>query len=169
MRTELIQDLLHHLSTNDSFKIGYADEGTTRLLEHLEIPLDLKRTLQWYWTTSGGAVGAYTLNSVNSVLTDSDFPALFQCGMIPIGFASNGDILVIRIKDDNCEIGLVSHDQFWEDECDSENAYVEVAPTIEEYLWRAVEGRYLPRNYYSAADLAELRTEVGESKFDKNP
>src|SRR5687767_3290063 len=148
MRTELIQDLFHHLDQDGSLNIGYADERTTQMLEALAIPVDLKRALQWYWTTRGGDVGPYCLDSVNSILSNSDFSALFQAGMIPIGSAVNGDILVIRIDNDGCHIGLVSHDQFWEGECSPGEAYVEVTRTIDEYLWRSVELRYLPIDYY---------------------
>lgn len=168
MRIELIQDLFHHLDSNDSLKIGYADESTTRALEELDIPLDLKRTLQWYWTTSGGIVGPYTLDSVNVILANNDFSKLFQSRMIPIGFAVNGDILVIRTANDGCNIGLVSHEIFWEEECGPVEAYVEITQTIDEYLWRSVEGRYLPIDYYSATELAELRDDVTENKSTRS-
>jgi hypothetical protein len=77
--------------------------------------------------------------------------------MIPIGYALNGDILVLRFASERCAVGLVSHDQLWEEECGPEEAYVEVTPTVEEYLWRAAEGRYLPIDHYAASELAELR------------
>lgn len=160
MRTELIEDLLNHLDKDGSLQIGNADNRTTHALEALAIPMDLRRLLQWNWTTGGGEVGPYTLHSVNEVTSHSDFDALFARRMVPIGFAANGDILVVRIDEEDCRVGLVSHDRFWEGECGPEEAYVEVAPTVEEYLWRSVEGRYLPRDYYAANELADLRTEI---------
>ena len=161
MRTELIRDLLQHLDADGSLQIDNADTKTTQALEELPIPLDLKRMLQWNWTTGGGRVGRYTLYSVNEILTNDDFDRLFQRRMIPIGYALNGDILVLRFANERCAVGLVSHDQLWEEECGPEEAYVEVTPTVEEYLWRVSEGRYLPIDYYAASELAELRGERG--------
>jgi hypothetical protein len=86
--------------------------------------------------------------------------------MIPIGFAANGDILVIRIQVHGCQIGLVSHDKFWEEDCAAEEAYVEVSRTIEEFLWRSVEGLYLPTDFFAATELAELRHETIGNNFD---
>ncbi len=164
MRYELIVDLLHHLDSKGSLGIGNADEKTTAILENLTIPIDLKRLLQWCWTTSGGQVGPYVLYSVNEIPATHDYDQLLTCKMIPIGDAANGDILVIRFVDEDCAVGLVSHDQLWEGESDPVQAYVEVTPCIDEYLWRVAESRYLPIDFYAASELVELRRSVSESQ-----
>src|SRR5688572_30919373 len=96
MRYQLIVDLLNHLDVDGSLSIGYASERTTNVIEGLSIPIDLKRLLQWSWTTRGGQVGRYFLDSVNDILANNDFERLLQHQMIPIGHAPNGDILVLR-------------------------------------------------------------------------
>lgn len=164
MRYELTIDLLHHLDSDGSLAIGKADEKTTAIFEGLQIPLDLKRLLQWYWTTSGGQVGPYTLYSVNEISANDDYDQLLKHQMIPIGYAANGDILVIRFVDENCDVGLVSHDEFWEDRGDPTQAYAEVTPSIDEYLWRVAESRYLPIDFYAAIELVELQKETTGEK-----
>lgn len=160
MRYELVKDLLHHLDRDNGLKVGHADEKTTGHLEGLPIPLDLKRLLQWSWTTSGGQVGPYFLDSVNSIPDNYDYERLMLHHLIPVGHAANGDILVIRFEDEHCRIGLVSHDELWEEVGTPDAAFVEVAPTLDEYFWRVCEGRYLPIDFYAASELAELRREV---------
>jgi len=136
MRYELAKDLLHHLDSDGSFGIGNADAKTTAVLEDLQIPLDLKRLLQWSWTTRGGQVGPYTLYSIYEIPANDDFEQLLKYQMIPVGFAANGDLLVIRFADEKFAVGLVSHDEFWEGEREPLQAYAEITPSIDEYLWR---------------------------------
>jgi len=164
MRYELVKDLLHHLDSNGSLGIGNAEEKTTAILEELQIPIDLKRLLQWYWTKNGGQVGPYTLYSINKIPANDDYDQLLNYKMIPVGFAANGDILVIRFLDENCSVGLVSHDELREGESDPIEAYAEVTPSIDEYLWRAAESRYLPIDFYAASELVELRKSLSESQ-----
>lgn len=158
MRPDLIRDLFLHLDRDGSLQIGSCNTTTNHTLERLPIPLNLKRTLQWNWMRSGGSVGKYTLYGINAVLQHDDFQSLFQDSMIPIGHALNGDLLVLRFTKDKCAVGLVSHDLLWEENTSPDEAYVETS-SIEEYLWRAAEGLFLPTDYYTASDLAELRYE----------
>jgi hypothetical protein len=79
--------------------------------------------------------------------------------MLPIGSAINGDLLVLSFTEESCEVGLVSHDEFWEDG-DARSAYVAVTPSIDEFLWRAAEGRYLPIDFYAADELQEMRKKI---------
>jgi hypothetical protein len=163
MRTELIRDLLWHLEANNALQLGNADERTTENLESLDIPMKLRRVLQWHWTTSGGEVGPYTLYPVHEILKDEYFEQLFKFAMLPIGYAMNGDILVIRFQGEGCCVGLVSHDQLWEGETDPDAAFVEIVGSVEEYLWRSVERRYLPTDYYSAIELDNLKEEIAKN------
>ncbi len=160
MRSELIGDLLRHLDSDQGLKIGRCDKSTHEKLELLEIPLELKRSLQWNWTTSGGEMGDYSLDSVNSIFRHEDFDLLVKHKMIPIGSAINGDILVISYENENPAIGLVSHDELWEMEVSPRDVYETVTESIDEFLFRAAEKMYLPFDYYSARELNELRREM---------
>lgn len=160
MRSDLIRDLFRHLDADGSLQVGNCGAGANRTLEELSLPISLKRVLQWYWTNGGGTVGPYTLYSIEGALSDEDFPRLLSAAMIPIGYAQNGDPLVLRFGDEWCEVGLISHDQFWADGGDALSAYSRVAGSIEEYLWRAAEGHYLPVDSLAASELIEMQTDI---------
>ena len=160
MRTDLIRDLFQHLDCDGSLQVGHCPNEANRTLEEMPLPLRLKRVLQWYWTNSGGEIGGYTLYSVEESLANNDLPSLIVANMFPIGYAGNGDPLVLCFNDERCAIGLVSHDQFWGEAADPKSAYAEVTASIDEFLWRAAEGRYLPVDYYVASELLAMRKEI---------
>ncbi len=130
----------------------------------MPLPLEVKRVLQWYWTNSGGKVGAYTLYSVKEILANDDLPRLLIMQMLPIGCAANGDPLVLRFSEVKCAVGLISHDEFWGGERDQESIYAEVTGSIDEFLWRAAECRYLPIDSYAAVELLEMRRKIDDDR-----
>ncbi len=160
MRADLIRDLFQHLDSDGSLQVGRCPNETNRTLEEMPLPLGLKRVLQWYWTKSGGEIGGYAIYSVEESLANEDLPNLIVANMLPIGYAANGDPLVVRFNEERCAIGLISHDHFWGDGGDPKAAYAQVTASIEEFLWRAAEGRYLPIDYYVASELWEMRKEI---------
>src|SRR5688572_1196330 len=99
MRTALIRELFNHLDRDGSLQVGDCPQNVSRALEGMPLPLEVKRVLQWYWTNSGGEVGAYTLYSVGEILANDDLPRLLSMEMLPIGCAANGDPLVLRLSD----------------------------------------------------------------------
>jgi hypothetical protein len=161
MRTNLIRDFFQHLDADGSLQVGHCPEAANHTLEGMPLPIDLKHVLQWYWTNCGGEVGGYILYSVEESLANEDLPKLIAASMFPIGYAANGDPLVLCFTEEKYAVGLVSHDQLWEEESDPKEAYVEVTRSIDEFLWRAAEGRYLPVDYYAASELLEMRKELG--------
>ena len=157
MRSHLIKDLLNHLDVDGALKIGYANAQTTQAIEKLSIPLNLKRLLQWSWLTCGSEIGPYYFDSVNEITTNPDYETLIQYRMIPVGHAINGDIVVLRFDDKDCSIGLISHDEFWEERGDPNKSYAELAATIDEYLFRVTEKLYLPIDFYAAEEWEALK------------
>lgn len=163
MRTDLIRDLFQYLDSDGSLEVGDCDKTAKGTLEGMPLPINVKRVLQWYWTNRGGEVGCYTLYSVEECLVNDDLPKLIDAGMFPIGYAANGDLLVLCFTEEKCAVGLVSHDLLWEEDCDPHKAYAKVTGSIDEFLWRASEGRYLPVDYYAATELLEMHREVDRS------
>lgn len=161
MRMAVIRDLFQHLDRDGSLQLGDCSDAEKRKVEEMTLPRDVKHVLQRDWPTRGAEVGGYNLYTVKEILASEDLPRLLAVSMIQIGFARNGDLLVLSFSDDRCAVGLVSHDELWEDlEGDPREMYVEVTGSIEEYLWRAAEGRYLPVDIYAADELLEMRREV---------
>lgn len=160
MRTNLIRDLFTHLDADGSLQVGHCPEGANLTLEGLPFPIDLKRMLQWSWINHGADVGKYRLYSVEESLASEDLPKLITAGLFSVGCARNGDPLVFRFNENECAVGLLSHELLWEEDSDPKEAYIEVTRSIEEFLWRTVEGRYLPIDYHAALELLEMRKEL---------
>ncbi|MBX3296539.1 MAG: hypothetical protein KF762_12605 [Acidobacteria bacterium] len=160
LRDRLIDDLFRYLETRGDVVMGSASSADVAALESLTLPLELKRVLQWNWPVQLGRVGPYSLYGVTDLLSDEDLTLLMDVGMLPIGYAINGDPLVIKFSDSQYEVGLISHDEYWEDRsAGPENCYVTVTSSLDELLWRAAESKFLPVDFYAASELAEMRAE----------
>ena len=160
----LLDDLLHFLEKQGDIALGDHHPEVLSTVEGLALPGSIDGLLRHgYWPSEGfdaGTAGPHTLFGLRESVEDlGDLAAFARAQMFPIGAAPNGDPLVLMASGDKVEVGLVSHDLFWEDEVsDPSEAYVMVASSLEEYLWRIVEKRYLPLDYYAAKELAQLRT-----------
>lgn len=159
MRTHLIRDLLQHLDRDGSLKVDHCSAEEKRRLDELPLPVEVKQVLQFYWPNNGGKVGGYDLYTVKEILANDDLPRLLAAEMLAIGFARNGDPLVLHFTGDSCAVGLISHDELWGEAGDPKEIYLEVTGSIEDFLWRAAEGRYLPVDYYAVAELLEMQRE----------
>lgn len=161
MRTSLIRDLFQHLDRDGALQAGHCPEAEKRRLEEMQLPTEVKQVLQRYWPARGAEVGGYNLYTPREILDQEDQPRLLAVGMLQIGFARNGDLLVLSFTEDKCAVGLVSHDELWEDlNGDPREMYVQVTKSIDEYLWKAAEGRFLPVDFYAAIELDEMRREA---------
>ena len=163
MHDNLIRDLFRYLANKGGFTVGEAQYDIERRIEELPLPLDVKRLLQWEWPTTTVEVGPYTLYPPEAVLGHNDLDELLTAKMLPVGHALNGDILVIFFPDeDQAGVGLVSHEELWSEETTPDLAYVQITASIEEYLYRAAEGRFLPIDSYSANELAAVKSDMRE-------
>ena len=164
MRDTLISDLFHHLSKRLSFPFDSAPSAIEQKVEALPLPMDVKRLLQWHWPRAYAFVGPYDLAPAEAILEHHDLTRLLQAQMVPVGSARNGDILVIRFdQTDRAEIGLICHDALWEDpQLNPIEAFSPVASSVEEFLYRAVEDRFLPIDSYSAEELHQMVSELNK-------
>lgn len=160
MRNELVIDLFGHLSRQLQFQVEHVPRDVEAQLEKLALPLDVKRLLQWRWPRASVTIGPYTLLPAEDILSSDDLERLIASHMVPVGYARNGDILVIRFGNNQEEVGLVSHDDLWERQGSAEEAYVVVCPSVEEYLYRASEGHYLPRDSFAAEEWQQMLQEI---------
>lgn len=161
MRNGLIRDIFRHLDADGSLRVGACARQISDRIEALPIPLDVKRLLQSTWTNTGGQVGPYSIYPPEAVLQSEDMSRYLEAGMLQVGHALNGDPVVLRFDSDKCAVGLVSHDQLWEEEVPGPaDAYVQVTESVDEYLWRAAERLYLPIDYYAARELVELKRSI---------
>jgi hypothetical protein len=165
MRDDLIRDLFPYIGEKSGFTVGHAPREVEQRLEELPVTLHVKRLLQWRWPTSLVRVGPYTLDSAEAILANDDLEKLLAAKMVLVGSARNGDLLVVFFpNEDRTEVGLVSHDQLWDDELPPHQAYIQVTGTVKEYLLRVAEGRFLPVDSCLAGELESLKA-ILRAKF----
>lgn len=161
MRDNLIDDLFRHLELRGDVGLGSPSSEETATIEDLPLPLELKRILQWKWPIQFGQVGPYSLYGVSDLLSDEDLMQLIEAGMVPIGYAINGDPLVIKFSANHHQVGLISHDEYWENRsAGPEKCYAKVASSLDELLWRAAEGKFLQIDFYATSELIEMKAET---------
>ena len=164
MRDNLIRDLLNYLDRDGNLSTGHCPPDAEAFLEELDIPLDVKRLFQWRWINKPCKLGPYNFYSVKEIISNEDFGNFLKDNIVPIGWAINGDPLVLNFPDEEiCEVGLISHDQYYEEECGPTEAYTRVKKTVEELLHSIVEDRFLPIDYYSAIELNEIISSQNEN------
>ena len=160
-RTELISDLMHHLDRDGSLDVGECDDELRKRIEGLDLPMLLKRVFQWNWARKYSGLGRYRISPVDRVFSGEWFERFISSRMLGIASAYNGDVVVLRLVQDRCEVGLIDATTFaGEDEAAPDAFYVKICDSLDELLWRMAEGRFLPMDYQSAIELHELKTDV---------
>ena len=162
MRSHLIDDIFTHLAEKHGFKIDHAPKALKARLEELPLPMSVLRLLQWRWPRKRVCLGPYELYTAEEILASQDLTKLLKAKMIQVGSAPNGDPFVIRFAlHDQAEVGLISHDSLYESpNIDPKKAYVAVAKSVDEYLYKVAEDRFLPMDFYSAREFQLLKSEL---------
>jgi hypothetical protein len=173
MRYELIRDLLHHLDTKYDLAVGNCEAELANRIKSLPLPLGLKHVFMWSWPTKSAQAGRYYIYRVPDVFSGEWFGLLLESRMLGIGSAANGDELVVKFSQEDCEVGFLDHVELAVaiDEGKSPATfYTKVCASLDDLLLRLVEGKFLPIDYWSACDLNELKAErqkLGEAENDK--
>ena len=162
MRSALIRELLNFLDSDGALRVGNCAPAEDAKLEALNLPLDLKRLLQWSWPqTPDAMVGPYRLRSSGQILAPEDLRRLIPECLLAVGDALNGDLLVVQFSDERCPTGLLSHDRWFDEPAPpAAECFATVTESLEEYFFRVAEQMYLPTDYYAACEWRELRQEL---------
>ena len=127
--------------------------------------MDLLRFMQWDWPQSDCQIAHITIQSSVSFHADEVTAHLLKHKFLNVGSAPNGDWFVIDFSTEACVPGFVTHEEWspWRNEPqDPRQFFQPMTRSFESFLYRAVEGRYLPTDYYAAQEfnrfLAEERT-----------
>lgn len=165
IRHTLINDLMHHIDRNGALGLRECDPELRHFIEALEMPMMLKRMFQWNWVSTAADVGIYSLMPLTHVFSDEWFQRLFACGMLSLGYARNGDRVILRMFPDRYEMGLLNSTQFAgeDDDASPEPFYAKICSSLDELLLRLVENRFLPMDYDSAFELNQLKQEMEEA------
>ena len=83
-----------------------------------------------------------------------------------VGYAPNGDLLVLDFSTEACVPGFICNDQFWGgDHTNSREFFQPIARTFESLLYRISEGRYIPTDYYAAFAFNKFLDEERKSNL----
>jgi hypothetical protein len=159
MRAGVCSEFLHHLDSDGELKVGHSSKRFAACLEKANLPWDLQHLLRFDWPQRSGYLAHLRFNSAKEILADEFLGDLLKHHFLPIGSAPNGDMLVVRFDSDRCEVGFLTHEEYWDQKEDPVKIYEPIAPTLESLLFRIVEGRYIPTDYYAAKEFNAFLTE----------
>jgi hypothetical protein len=122
----------------------------------------LDHLIRFDWPQKSGYLAHLRVSSAKEILDGNLLPDLLPHRFLPIGSAPNGDSLVVRFDADQCEVGFISHEEYWEHKDDPGSVYQPIGRTLESLLYKVVDGRYIPTDYYAAKEFnAFLNEERG--------
>jgi hypothetical protein len=152
--SNILSELMHHLDTDRSMKLGHAPKDVQIWLEELSLPLDLLRFLQWNWPQVDTQIGHISVMSSENILKGEETMALIAYRFLALGSAPNGDFFVLDISTDQCRPGFITHEEYWEHEENPRKVFQPIARSLASLLYRFAEGRYVPTDYYAAKDFS---------------
>lgn len=164
MRSELICDILHHLDSmlNGALKVGDCPGKFNDVIEQWEIPMSLKRLLQWKWFNVPLDAG-FSIYSVEQIVESEDEPRFRAQQMMQIGSCINGDMICIDYSQEECPVYFTSHDTLWEEENTSaRDCSVLIFDSLAELMLRIAESKYIPTDYYSGSEYRKTRNEMDD-------
>ena len=163
MRDDLIGELLRHLQGRQDWSLGRCSKTVAVTLQTLGLPLGLSRLLSLRWVNRKHVyVGKYLLLTTNEIASDPWLLVLVAHGMVPIGRAESGDLLVLRFaKNHATEVGVVDQAIFARTPHALRTAerYARVTRSFDEFLLRIADGLFVPSDFESARQWTELHHE----------
>jgi hypothetical protein len=129
--------------------------------------VDFYSAMTTCWPTGAVFAGPYEIYSLEEIVADSHLAALHAKGFFLIGHALNGDFLAIRTGKKwgyETTVCLISHEHLLSDEMHPDECSIEIAAEIPEFFYRAVEGRYLPTDFFCAQEFSRLKAKYGPEK-----
>jgi hypothetical protein len=152
-RQEIVESL-KAIANETGCKLTAAPQPTQKwLADHSRLPVELVDILCHSWPDRALGIGNYDLYTLEDLSESDRSKIAFKGGYFVIGAAGNGDLLVVKrcskcIED--CEIGLISHEELWENEENLDQIYEPVCRGFQNLLINAqIEGR-LPMDFYEA-------------------
>lgn len=142
-------------------EVGNAPEHVQQIFADWNLPLGLLRLLQWSWPQKDFCIGPVDILCALRVGTQTGMEELLASKFIRVGDAPNGDTFVIDFSVDSCVVGFIAHEGY-EETSDPREFFCPVARSVESFLYRATEERYIPGDYYEAGDFNQFLQEEAE-------
>jgi hypothetical protein len=156
MNQSLCREFIQHLDRDESLKSGNAPDAIKKWLESLGLPMGLLRFMQWDWPQADSYIGQVYMRSSTSLHAAEETGVLLKHKLMNAGTAPNGDWFVIDFSTEECVPGFITHEEWspWSDVPQDPREYLEpIARSFESFLYRVVEERYLPIDYYAARNF----------------
>jgi len=153
MNQSLCREFIQHLDRDESLKSGYAPEHIINWFEKLGLPWDLLRFMQWDWPQTNCRIAHIAIKSSASLYADEATAHLLKNKFLNAGSAPNGDWFVIDFSTEACVPGFITHEEWspWSREPENPRQFFQpIARSFDSFLYRVVESRYLPTDYYAA-------------------
>ncbi|MBX3426399.1 MAG: hypothetical protein KF688_12025 [Pirellulales bacterium] len=151
--TQQIVDRLQRLSDESGCRLTAAPSATQQWLrEDSRLPPELVDILSESWPSEDVSLGGYELWSLDHRSDSERAKIAFKGGYFLIGSAGNGDLLVVQRHPDaieECEIGLISHEEMWDKGSALGSVYVPICRGFTTLL-DAAEADRLPLDFYDA-------------------
>lgn len=154
--------LMHHLDRGQ-LRVGNAPQAVQDWLESLGLPLDLLRFLQWSWPQEECSFGAIDIHGSESLPLLDRADVFLASKLLRIGSGPNGDFFAIDFSVDSCPVGFVTHEE-WDGESDPRPHFEPVTRSIESFLNRVAEDRFVPCDYYAAREFNEFLRDESEHR-----
>lgn len=169
MMIELYRDLIRHLAKKNKVSCGQAESSDRERLKKYSdgFPVDFYSVMISCWPTETISAGPYSFFPLSEILDDTAVDDLYRHGLMLLGHASNGDHFVMKIGAkwaNETPVGLVGHEEYYPGDDNPNDFLAIVAGDICEFLYRAVEERYLPIDYYRATEFQQLKDKYGPEK-----
>lgn len=169
MNSDVCREFFYHLNLDRSLDVGSSPEAVVDWLKKIELPRGLKHLLMHSWPQSSGFVaGRVHVHSALSLTSNDLTNEILKHRLLNIGSAPNGDFLVIDLTTDNCVPGFISHSEwspYYSEPGNPRDFLQPIARSFDSFLYRLVEERYLPTDYYAAkAHNQFLREEERDSQ-----
>jgi hypothetical protein len=162
MRASVCSEFLHHLDGDARLAVGHSPKVVIAWLDRANLPWDLDHLIRFNWPQKSGYLAHLHVSSAKQILDADSLADFLPHRFLPIGSAPYGDSVVVRFDPDQCEVGFISHEEYSEHKDDPGNVYQPIARTLESLLFKVVEGRYIPTDYYAAKEFnAFLKEERG--------
>jgi len=165
MNDDLCRDFIFHLDKDNSLQCGEAPDNIQTWLEGLNLPLNLLRFMRWYWPQSDCKIAHYKILSSQSIYVHEVTPIFLEFDLLNIGWAPNGDWLVIDFSKEACEPGFIPF-ALWNPEAtkleDPRTSFQAISRSLDAFLYRAMEGLFLPFDSYAAENLNAFLEEEAE-------
>ena len=146
-------------------KVSLKDGEWLESLEEFGLSMGIIRFFQWHWVLESDNFNCVDVEPVTIIAQEKDFLALIEDGFFCIGVTGCGSFFVLDMRSEGCQPGfLPCHNYSESNEVDPRKEFEPVARNFQSWLYRVMENKFTPMDYYEAKDFNEFLR--GEQKWN---